>query len=229
MPMICQAIIDGKVCGHSNPDGLDFCDNCGSDLRNQTVVDTNVIDVEVVEVERRVKLPTPPLPALSPPPQIPDAPILPQGVPKAAGSATLSPVSIPNNGALTNGHTQLVVLRNRPVGKTYPLDSPEIHMGRWDADNGHFPEIGLTNDDLDSKISRSHAKITFENGQYFVEDLGSLNGTFINRGTRLVQGQKAPLSHSDELIMGKMFFRFEVGGMASFNSSSFLSLCCVTL
>ena len=32
---------------------------------------------------------------------------------------------------------------------------------------------------LDSMISRAHARITYENGEYWLEDLGSTNGTFI--------------------------------------------------
>ena len=124
---------------------------------------------------------------------------------------TLLPTPDASNRTPFNGCAKLVILRNGPVGKTYLLDAPEIRIGRWDADNGHFPEIDLTDDDIDRKISRSHAKITSENGQYFIEDLGSLNGTFVNRSKRLVQGQKAPLNDGDELIMGKLFFRFEMG------------------
>jgi predicted component of type VI protein secretion system len=107
---------------------------------------------------------------------------------------------------------------------TYNLSSSEIDLPEkstgsilqrfvlvgGDADKGHLPKIDLTDDDINSKISRNHSKISFENEGYFIEDLGSLNGTFINQGNRLVQGQKAPLNHGDELIMGKLFFRFEV-------------------
>ncbi len=213
MPIICQAIIDGKVCGYSNPDGLDFCDDCGSDLRNQVTADTDVIDVEVVEEKQEAaELPSPLLPALSFPVQALETQISSQSVPDAVASPMPLPVPIPDNRASTNGGAKLVILRNGPVGKIYALDSPEIRMGRRDAENRHFPKIDLADENLDSKISRSHAKVTFENGGYFIEDLGSLNGTFINRGKRLVQGQKASLNHGDELIMGKLFFRLEVGG-----------------
>ncbi|MCZ6679756.1 MAG: FHA domain-containing protein [Candidatus Poribacteria bacterium] len=213
MPIICQATIDGQVCGYSNPDGLDFCDDCGSDLRNQVAADSNIIDAEVIDAEGgQAKLPPPPLPALSASTGGPETQISSQAMPEAVDPPVPAPATTPQSDTPTNGHGKLVVLRNGPVGKTYVLDVPEIRIGRWDADNGHFPEIDLTDDDLDSKISRSHAKITFENAQYVVEDLGSLNGTFINQGKRLVQGQKAPLNNGDELIVGKLFFRFEVGG-----------------
>ncbi len=223
MPIICQAVIDGKVCGYSNPDGLDFCDDCGSDLRNQVssvpVTAGTRVDSEVVAENQKETVPQPL--TLSPQVQASGMEVSEPGVPKPvdATPSTVAdlPTPLPTPGASSsapvNGHAKLVILRNGPVGKTYPLDAPEIRMGRWDADNGHFPEIDLTDDDIDSKVSRSHAKITVENGQYFIEDLGSLNGTFVNRGKRLVQGQKVLLKNGDELIVGKMFFRFETGLM----------------
>jgi len=188
MPIVCHAVIDGNVCGYSNPDGLDFCDDCGSDLRNQPSANNSIIEAEFKAVS-----PSPEHLALSPPTAC-DAPEAAQQTP-------------------TNGHAALVIQRNGPVGKKYVLDTPEMCLGRWDADNGHFPEIDLTEDDKDSKVSRSHAKITQETGQYFIEDLGSLNGTYVNRGKRLLQGQKVPLNHGDELIIGKLFFTFELAAV----------------
>ena len=49
----------------------------------------------------------------------------------------------------------------------------------------HLPDVDLDTDDPEAKVSRRHARITLSNGQYFLEDLGSTNGTFINRGKRL--------------------------------------------
>lgn len=48
---------------------------------------------------------------------------------------------------------------------------------------------------VNERVSKQHSKITYENGRYFVEDLGSLNGTFLNRErlkkrTPLVVGDK---------------------------------------
>jgi hypothetical protein len=62
MPIIYQGIIGGKICGYSNPDGLEFCDDCGSDLRNQGGTDGNVIDVEIAEAESEMKSSTLPPP-----------------------------------------------------------------------------------------------------------------------------------------------------------------------
>ncbi len=62
----------------------------------------------------------------------------------------------------------------------------------------------------DSKVSRRHARITLTDGAYFLEDLGSTNGTFINRGKRLMPGTRQPLSDGDEIIVGKTFLRFQI-------------------
>ena len=44
--------------------------------------------------------------------------------------------------------------------------------------------------------------------QYLIEDLGSTNGTFVNRGPRLLPGNKQPLKNGDEIIVGKTFLKF---------------------
>ena len=73
-----------------------------------------------------------------------------------------------------------------------------------------FPDVDLDTDDPEAKVSRRHARITLSNGQYFLEDLGSTNGTFINRGKRLPPGQRQALCDGDEIIVGKTFLRFHI-------------------
>jgi pSer/pThr/pTyr-binding forkhead associated (FHA) protein len=90
------------------------------------------------------------------------------------------------------------------------LSDTEAQIGRWDADGGIFPDVDLDTDDPEAKVSRRHARITLNNGQYFLEDLGSTNGTFINRGKRLPPGQRQVLCDGDEIIVGKTFLRFHI-------------------
>lgn len=61
-------------------------------------------------------------------------------------------------------------------GKEFPLEKAEIFVGRE-----------LSNDIVinDGEVSRRHARIFSQAGQYAIEDLGSTNGTFIN-GERLM-------------------------------------------
>lgn len=103
---------------------------------------------------------------------------------------------------------KLIIQRGRSVGKEFALVDDEIYIGRWDADGGIFPDIDLDADDPEAKVSRRHARITRRDGQFYIEDLGSTNGTFINRGRRLLPGDRQPIHDGDEIIIGKTFMRF---------------------
>lgn len=107
-------------------------------------------------------------------------------------------------------HAKLVIHRGRSVGKEFPLCEDESHIGRWDADGGIFPDVDLDSDDPEAKVSRRHARITRRGGQYYIEDLGSTNGTFVNRGRRLLPGDRQSLRDGDEVIVGKTFLKFHV-------------------
>lgn len=107
-------------------------------------------------------------------------------------------------------HARLVIEKGRSSGKQFMLSDVEAQIGRWDADGGIFPDIDLDTDDPEAKVSRRHARITLSNGQYFLEDLGSTNGTFINRGKRLSPGHRQALCDGDEIIVGKTFLRFHI-------------------
>jgi pSer/pThr/pTyr-binding forkhead associated (FHA) protein len=116
----------------------------------------------------------------------------------------------PMGSATDKPHAKLVIERGKSSGKEFPLSLPESHIGRWDADGGVFPDVDLDSDDPEAKVSRRHARISFVDGKYFLEDLGSTNGTFVNRGKRLAPGSRQPLGDGDEIIVGKTFLRFHV-------------------
>ncbi len=105
---------------------------------------------------------------------------------------------------------KLIIQRGGKVGKEFPLTSDESMIGRWDADGGIFPDVDLDQDDPEAKVSRRHARIQVLNNQFLIEDLGSTNGTFVNRGPRLLPGNKQPLKNGDEIIVGKTFLKFVV-------------------
>jgi hypothetical protein len=118
--------------------------------------------------------------------------------------------SSPRRGSGGTPHAKLVIHRGRSVGKEFPLCEEESHIGRWDADGGIFPDVDLDSDDPEAKVSRRHARITRRSGQYYIEDLGSTNGTFVNRGRRLLPGDRQGLRDGDEVIVGKTFLKFHV-------------------
>jgi pSer/pThr/pTyr-binding forkhead associated (FHA) protein len=67
---------------------------------------------------------------------------------------------------------------------------------------GRSPDCGIFLDDV--TVSRKHAVVTERDGSFFVEDQGSLNGTFVNR--RRVES--AELSDGDEIQIGKYRLTF---------------------
>jgi hypothetical protein len=131
---------------------------------------------------------------------------------RASAAARATPATATRNG--TSGahvaHAALIINRGRSAGKEFPVHEDEAYVGRWDADSGIFPDVDLDSDDPEAKVSRRHARITRRGGQYYIEDLGSTNGTFINRGRRLLPGDRQPLNDGDEIIIGKTFLRFHV-------------------
>jgi pSer/pThr/pTyr-binding forkhead associated (FHA) protein len=67
---------------------------------------------------------------------------------------------------------------------------------------GRSPDCGIFLDDV--TVSRKHAVVTERDGSFFVEDQGSLNGTFVNRK----RVESAQLEDGDELQIGKYRLTF---------------------
>jgi pSer/pThr/pTyr-binding forkhead associated (FHA) protein len=77
--------------------------------------------------------------------------------------------------------------------------SKEVVLGRLDASRAVFPDVDLTNEQGSEKgVSRRHARISRREDQVFIEDLNSLNGTFLN-STRLVPELPYPLKDGDQV------------------------------
>jgi hypothetical protein len=82
--------------------------------------------------------------------------------------------------------------------------SKEVILGRLDPGRAIFPDVDLTSQDgMDKGVSRRHARITLREGQVFIEDLNSLNGTFLN-ATRLVPELPYPVKDRDQIQLGKL-------------------------
>lgn len=127
--------------------------------------------------------------------------------PDSGQQPSMSAQPFPNS-AIPAVRAKLIIQRGGKVGKEFPLVGTDAMIGRWDADGGIFPDVDLDQDDPEAKVSRRHARIQFLNNQYLIEDLGSTNGTFVNRGPRLLPGIKQPLNNGDEIIVGKTFLKF---------------------
>lgn len=79
-------------------------------------------------------------------------------------------------------------------------------FGRNDRLAGLLVDIDLTSEDGQTRgVSRRHARIRFVNDRYLIEDLESLNGTFLNQ-RKLVPFVPEVLHDGDEVRFGSLSF-----------------------
>jgi hypothetical protein len=115
------------------------------------------------------------------------APVV-EAVPAAAGPAPEGP--------------RLVVVTS---GAEIPLPTgDEILVGREDPVSGIYPQVDLTpHGGEEGGVSRQHARIILEAGNYFVEDLDSTNFTFVNK-QKLAPKTRQPVGDGDEIRFGRV-------------------------
>jgi hypothetical protein len=92
--------------------------------------------------------------------------------------------------ALAEGTALLVVSRGPNAGSRFLLDADVVTVGR-------HPESDIFLDDI--TVSRRHAEFRRGEGGFTVDDVGSLNGTYVNRD----RVDHAPLAGGDEVQIGK--------------------------
>jgi pSer/pThr/pTyr-binding forkhead associated (FHA) protein len=87
------------------------------------------------------------------------------------------------------------------------LDIPmkdEVLIGREDPVSEVFPDVDLTAlGGLEKGVSRKHAVIRCAGADYTVEDMGSTNGTFINK-KRIQPHASETIKPGDEVRFGKL-------------------------
>lgn len=191
--------------GHDNPDGSAFCDECGEPLASAAPVATSAA----------------PMPAQS---AAAPAPAGGQACPScgsinAAGEAFCSncgnmlgapapavahATSAPAAHALT---ARLIVEADNQEFDLSGKDN--IVLGREDAVSNIYPDVDLSpHGGEEGGVSRLHARIFYENGQYLLEDENSTNFTYLNR-QKLAGKTPTPLHDNDEVRLGRVLLRFK--------------------
>ncbi len=99
---------------------------------------------------------------------------------------------------LPDGVGMLVVKRGPNAGSKFMLDADVTRAGR-------HPESDIFLDDI--TVSRRHAEFQRGEGGYVVRDVGSLNGTYLNRE----RVEASPLGNGDEVQIGKFKLVFFAG------------------
>ena len=131
------------------------------------------------------------------------------GAPLDADSTlTLTPVDGEDDGSdefpfphdeLETGQALLLVKRGPNAGSTFLLDGDVSSLGR-DTKSDVFLD--------DITVSRTHARIERRDSAFFVRDLGSLNGTYVN-GDAV---EETKLARGDEVQIGKFKLVFFSAG-----------------
>ncbi len=180
-------------CSYENPNGTEFCEVCGSEL--------NLSPVEI---------------------SIAPTQILPQTFPSYSDEAieTIPQPAYPSpehsqpqvaTPTITADSARLVAKQADSAVSEFSLDGSNIIIGRFDPDSGPV-DIDLEGFSGDEMISRHHAEIYCEQGQWQVQDLGSTNGVFIKRSGQARFGSRVVipeiLTSGDEIAFGKIRFLF---------------------
>jgi len=92
-----------------------------------------------------------------------------------------------------------------PVGFLLTTKSGDIEGGEFAFEDGGEAHIGRTDDNdvvvCDTEVSRNHARVFEADGGCFIEDLGSINGTFVN-GEALSAQEPFLLKAGDVISIG---------------------------
>lgn len=146
-----------------------------------TTPDFNTMPFEEEEEETPIVVSQPPLPVA---PTIPSA-----TAPKAGVGATQLQVQTASL-LHVQTNTEMELLPNLTV----------IHIGK--PNDKIPPDIDVSGFPSSEIVSRIHADIRVEGDSYFLEDVGSSNGTYVNH-TPLAPGNRHKLRAGDRIALGK--------------------------
>jgi pSer/pThr/pTyr-binding forkhead associated (FHA) protein len=176
------------ACGRQNPDDARFCSQCGTRL-------------VTADAEQFGPSGAGPSPAGG---QGESTATITFGVPERSDTADrqLSPVDAAAVDALPAGHALLVVQRGPSAGSRFLLDSDLVGAGR-------HPDSEIFLDDV--TVSRRHAEFRRSGNDFTVSDVGSLNGTYVNRD----RIDSVQLKDGDEVQIGKYRLVFFAGHVSA--------------
>ena len=169
-------------CGHQNPPDSRFCGRCGAAVPGSPAA-----------AEQRSAVETTTSISLS---------ALEGAIESAAPEPEGPGVDTGGVEALPPGSALLVVKRGPNAGSRFLLDADVTTAGR-------HPDSDIFLDDV--TVSRRHADFVREGTSFLVRDVGSLNGTYLNR-TRI---DAAGLGGGDEVQIGKYRLVFLTGPRAT--------------
>lgn len=115
----------------------------------------------------------------------------------ASGACSCSVIGTAASAVSAASGPRLVAIQGTRMGDVYDLQAGSATIGREESNTIAFSD--------DSAVSRRHASIASENGQFTIYDEGSSNGTFVN-GVKVTE---QALHSGDEIQIGTTRLRFE--------------------
>ena len=204
---------------HENPDGSAFCDECGEPLASTAPDATAVAVSEPAPVATGSTQQCPSCGAENPAGEAfcsncgvsllgaPAVSPVPAAAPVPAPEPEVAPAPAPVAAAPAALAARLIVEADNQEFDLSGKDS--VIIGREDAVSNIFPDVDLTpHGGEEGGVSRLHARIFVDNGQYMLEDENSTNFTFLNR-QRLAGKTPTPLHDNDEIKLGRVLLRFK--------------------
>jgi pSer/pThr/pTyr-binding forkhead associated (FHA) protein len=173
------------ACGHQNPDDARFCAQCGTRLVTPAP--------QPAEVPSQAGVP-------GHQPEGPDATMTFRAPAKSeqTDERALNEADAAAVDALPSGSALLIVQRGPSAGSRFLLDTDVVTAGR-------HPDSEIFLDDV--TVSRRHAEFRRGPDGFAVCDVGSLNGTYVNRD----RIDEVVLHGGDEVQIGKFRLVYFVG------------------
>jgi hypothetical protein len=112
---------------------------------------------------------------------------------KVGETGEIEEVDLPE--VVTRGAALVIRAGGGRAGESFALDRDRLTLGRR-------PDSDIFLDDV--TVSRDHAVLVRRGSDYYLDDLGSLNGTYVNR--RRIESHR--LADGDELQVGKYKLAF---------------------
>lgn len=129
----------------------------------------------------------------------PDPELSPAIVPIEPAVPVVATVATPVSTQLQTAACQLLHLQTNTVLEI-PAHLPVVHLGKPNDVVG--PDIDVSNFPCAEVVSRVHANIRLEGDNYYLEDVGSANGTYVNHNV-LTKGNRHLLRAGDRIGLGK--------------------------
>lgn len=105
---------------------------------------------------------------------------------------------------------RLVIIEGGTIGREFPIYKDKVLIGRWDPKINCYPEVDLSDEDIGSKVSRVHAYIYKKENTYYLIDMCSKNGTYLNKEFQLIETQNYKIHNEYEIMIGEINFKFEI-------------------